>query len=71
MKILRRYWPWLIPLAFVAIYEAWALLDPGVDTLSALVWEAAGLWPALALIVTIGLLVLLWHFFLQKKTWKR
>jgi hypothetical protein len=62
-RVLARYWPWLAPLAFVLGYEP-------TPTLSALVWEATGYWPWLALVTTAGLLVLLWHFFIQKKTWK-
>jgi len=68
--VLARYWPWLLPLGFVAVYEAIALIGPA-DTLSALVWEATGVWPPLAIVVTSGLLVLLWHFFVQKQTWKK
>jgi hypothetical protein len=64
--IFKRYWPWLIPLGFVAVYETVALLTP-LPTLSALVWEADAHLPWLEATVIVGLVVLVWHFFFQKR----
>lgn len=61
-----KFWPWLVPLAFIGIYETIALMGPA-PTLSALVWEADATIPWLDWAVMIGLAVLCWHFFFQKR----
>jgi len=65
-KTFTRYWPWWVALVFLGVYELLALFGPPV-TLSAMVWQAQANFPALAIIVTVVVLVLLWHFFLQKR----
>jgi hypothetical protein len=66
MKILRKYWPWLVPIGFLLVYELIALLGPA-PTLSALVWEANAVAGWLDYTVVIIAVVLLYHFFLQKR----
>jgi hypothetical protein len=62
---LKRYWPWLVALVFLGVYELVALAGQPL-TLSALVWHAYAVWPPLKWVVVIVVAVLLWHFFWQK-----
>jgi hypothetical protein len=66
MSILKRYWPWIVPVGFLLGYELVALLGPA-PTLSALVWEAtaAVAWLDWA-VIAVGI-VLAYHFFFQKR----
>lgn len=64
-KTFARYWPWWLALGFLGVYELIALAGQP-KTLSAMVWQAHGNFPHLAIIVTVVTLVLLWHFFIQK-----
>lgn len=63
----RRYWPWLIALFWLGGYELVALYHPDVTTLSGLVWSARANFEGLVWLVTIPVLVLLWHFFWQPR----
>lgn len=63
----RRYWPWLIALFWLGGYEIVALVNPNVTTLSGLVWSARANFEGLVWLVTIPVLVLLWHFFWQSR----
>lgn len=62
----KRYWPWLVALFFLGVYELIALFAPP-NTLSAMVWAADAAFPALRWIILAAFVVLFWHFFYQRR----
>lgn len=62
----KRYWPWISALLFLGIYELVALFGPPI-TLSAMVWGASSAWEPLGGVVIVASVILLWHFFFQKR----
>lgn len=62
----RRYWPWWVALAWLLVYEIYAIVSH-TRTLSVMVWRAQIAWPGLVWVAT-GLIVVLWvHFFVRRR----
>jgi hypothetical protein len=66
-----RFWPWLVVLGFVVLYEAYAVITQyrarkgtgtARPTLSQLYWRAQRRWPPLRWILIVGLVLLAVHF---------
>lgn len=68
MRLFRTYWPWLVPIAFLLIYEAVAVAGPA-PTLSELYWRAQDAWSPLRLIVVTVVALLMAH--LTLKWWRK